>query len=413
VNYRSYLRFRFRVAGGFARSALSVVKRKIWATLREGGVRDGIVVSSESSRDIEEHRARGTRAARTIKDKIYQRRVRARAIRARAGGEGVNCRFPEDAGSIIVCRQSQRSLAQKPPPPGFFSGASARFYYTLANSRSFSPRSFGTHQKTSPAPSENSDPPRSLQLRIPREDRRARSKASRYFCEITAKLRARLFRVKRLLNDSLSINRYRDTLAASLRSNRRRGCVNSWSIVSEHTSNLTRTRDLLKVSEAFLHSINKLSNESPTNIAHTSRDRSTLPRSNRISRTTRKELGSKILAMESPRSQPSDYQNSSSGRTQSDSRVYTWTAWALSESLHHQIPPLEYTSATVYRPRSAQLDGSRTTAKEQGEQRLVASSHLVILRFRDPAALVSAPVAIRSTCRMERRSPRVFRHGIP
>jgi hypothetical protein len=234
VNYRSYLRFRFRVAGGFARSALSVVKRKMWATLREGGVRDGIVVSSDSSRDIEEHRARGTRAARTIKDKIYQRRVRARA-----GGEGVNCRFPEDAGSIIVCRQSQRSLAQKPPPPGFFSsGASARFYYTLANSRSFSPRSFGTHQKTSPAP-----PTRILQdlsncESRARTDNRGVKPASRYSCEIA--LRAKLFGVKRLLNDSLSINRYRDTLAASLRSNRRRGCVNSCSIVSEHTSNLTR-----------------------------------------------------------------------------------------------------------------------------------------------------------------------------
>lgn len=44
----SYLRFRLpRVAGGFARSstASSVVKRKIWAMLREGGVRDGIAIS--------------------------------------------------------------------------------------------------------------------------------------------------------------------------------------------------------------------------------------------------------------------------------------------------------------------------------------------------------------------------------
>jgi len=83
----------------------------MWATLREGGVRDGIVVSSESSRDIEEHRARGTRAARTIKDKIYQHRVRARAIRAREERE-LTADFPKMRVPLL-CVASHKGASHK------------------------------------------------------------------------------------------------------------------------------------------------------------------------------------------------------------------------------------------------------------------------------------------------------------
>jgi len=183
----------------------------MWATLREGGVRDGIVIPSERSRDVEEHRARGTRAARTIKDKIYQRRVRARAIRTREERE-LTADFPKMRVPLL-CVASHKGASHK------------SLLRPVSSQRRFSTLLLHLGQFEIIQPEMIRDASKDIarsgdvgssEISPAANPARGVKPASRDTPAKSRYARLKLFGVKRLLNDSLSINRSRDTLSGSL-----------------------------------------------------------------------------------------------------------------------------------------------------------------------------------------------------